>query len=218
MAESYARSRNIRYEIGKLVSEGKTFREAELIAMAGDSNRPRQVANWKKRGIYPYGEIDKPSEAENDYDLPSEVITKPQVEKVQKTKRDFTETFNAANITDEKIMRQVVEYANNRKIFMNVWAMQLLTNPETIKNVVPRIKRTSDTMHAVSIRLPEELLKRVREQIKVDNKGQTLSSLVETLLFEYLGKPEDLIDKERLQKDTLKRLLGAITKKERKRE
>lgn len=55
-------SRKYRYAIANLIKEGKTIEQAENEIFKGNSNKAKYLKYYKREGLFPYGEVDKPIE------------------------------------------------------------------------------------------------------------------------------------------------------------
>ena len=58
----YIPSRKYRYEIADQIKEGKTIEQAENEIFKGNTNKSKYLMYYKREGLFPYGEVDKPIE------------------------------------------------------------------------------------------------------------------------------------------------------------
>lgn len=184
MADIYIRSRKQRYEIGRLVDEGKTLIEAENIVMAGDSNRSRQVGNWKQKGLYPYGNTDAPDGSESyQYTPPTDIATE--------TPRNKTTVVQA--VDEDALLERLLAKLDDTTLLRIAAAKQGIA-PEELEPVRLRLRKTEKGAFPASFRLNKELIDRVKKQLDEEGKGETLTGLIERLLFKYIGEPAELLD------------------------
>lgn len=203
MADVYFRSRKQRYEIGRLVDEGKTLIDAENIVMSRDSNRSRQVGNWKEKGLYPYGSLDAP-DGKNvaEYTPPTNTTTEPP--------RNKTTVVQA--IDEDSLLERLINKLDDNTLLRIAAAKQGIALEE-LESIKPKLKKTGKGSYPASFRFNEELIKRVKEQLEKEGKGETLTGLIERLLFSYLGEPADMLDEDEILQYKIKLFLGRLDKK-----
>jgi len=194
----YKRSREHRKKIVNLMQQGKTIEQAEDIVLKGNSNRSRNLAKWKQLGLCPYGDIDPPIVPT----LPPKVlptvpdgaVAQPSVVQLH----DSVALDKLHTIVDErvdKLMAQEISLITERlKALENAFGTQ--SYGASVVKLRPRLKRKQGDTIPTSFRFPKELVRRARVKAKSDPIGSAgLNALVETLLFDYIGSPDDLLDK-----------------------
>jgi hypothetical protein len=181
MTEIYIRTRDKRYLLGNLLGSGMTERQAIKEAKLG-KNAARDIRLWKEIKLYPFGDIDKPETTTQ----PSTVV--PQV-------YDTVSHHSVINVDDSVLINKIKEVVNMvlEPRIKNI--EDKLTCNSSVVQLRPKLKRTIDNCVPTSFRLPKELVKRVKDKAKNDPMGATgLNSVVESLLFQYIGSPEDLLE------------------------
>lgn len=186
MADIYIRSRKQRYEIGRLVNEGKTFKEAEDIVMAGDSNRSRQITNWRKRELFPYGNTDSPDG----------IDSVPDVPEIRNTRQQISKPPVLPKIDEEALLERLLAKLDDNALLKIATVLQKGTL-QVLESIRPQLKKEKSG-YPVSFRLNKELVDRVKKKLERDEKGETLTGLIERLLFNYIGEPADLLDTNKM--------------------
>lgn len=199
--ESFIRSREIRYKIGELLNQGKTFLEAEMEVMENDSNRSRQIKKWKKSGVYPYGLLDAPNGTEGNYTFEPTVTQQPAGGIIKQT------SFGIPKNLEKNTMERYLENLSAEDV-LKLTALKFGIDSSALEITTPKLRRSMDTTKPVSVRLSKELLQRVNDKLKAENKS--LSGVVESLLFQWIGSPRDMVDERKNLKQKMKVLLQLI--------
>lgn len=173
-------TRKYRYKIADLRQEGKTFEEAEDIVLKGQSNKAKYLKSYKKRGLYPYGEVDKPHKTTQ----PSNVVPEDNHDLPQATVVDTNDSLKIDKI--EEVIDMTLE--------ARVKALEDRLSCSADGGLLrPRLQRNA--CRPTSFRLPKDLLKRATEKARSDPVGvMGLNAIVELLLFQYIGSPKDLLE------------------------
>ena len=162
--DRYTSSMDTRMKLAELLEQGISELEAIKIALQGDSNAARKINTWKAHGVYPFGPVSAPGD-QLLMDIPA--AAKPVAAPVRPSRDDLTD-----------MIRQVVK-------------AELAQHTPTIEVVRPKLKRSKATTTMKSFRCPEALWD------LADKKAQTLNmslnGVVESLLFQWLGSPEELL-------------------------
>lgn len=201
--ESFIRSREIRYRIGELINQGKTFEHAEREVMGNDPNKSRQIRTWKKNGVYPYGLLDAPNGSETEYILKPEVTTQPAGRTMKQA------TFETQDDIGKNTIERYVDTLSTEDV-LKLTALKFGIDAKVLESTTPKLRRSTGTTKPVSVRLSKELLERVNDKLKAENKS--LSGVVESLLFQWVGSPRDMIDERKNLKQKMKLLLELINK------
>jgi len=181
MTEIYIRTRAKRYLLGNLLDSGLTEKQAIKEAKLG-KNSARNVKQWKEINLYPFGDIDKPETTTQQSTVVSKVY-------------DTVSHENVINVNDSVLIAKIKEVIN---IVLEARIKNIedkLTCNSSVVQLRPKLKRTIDNCVPTSFRLPKELVRRAKDKAKNDPMGTTgLNSIVESLLFQYIGSPEDLLE------------------------
>lgn len=199
----YTVSREKRFRMGELINEGKTLIEAENIVLAGDQNRSRNTDKWREMGLYPYGTLDSPNDESMNYF--------PEMESVIKgkdTERTKTESITHYNIKKNTFDEYLQSLSAEDVLRLAVTRFGIST--DEIDSVSPRLKRSAAESMTVTVRLPKELVKRVKEKLSAE--GMSMSRVIEEALFQYIGSPQDMVDKGKSMKKQLRHYLKLIEK------
>jgi predicted HicB family RNase H-like nuclease len=164
----YISTRDERFKMGALMKDGMDERKAFKKAFPGKKDVGTYIARWKAGGVYPFGEIDGPDE--------SQATFLPQLKDTTNTLQDSVSVAQIAIIRD--IVRQEVSTA-------------LQSNAIQSNSIRPILKRSKKDTSPKTFRCPEKLWQLAEQRAK--SQGMSLNGLVETLLFEFVGRPEDLL-------------------------
>ncbi len=176
MTEIYIRTREKRYRLGNLMDSGMTEKQAIKEAKLG-KNSARDVRQWKGINLYPFGDIDKPE------------TTTQQSTVVSKVYDTVSHENDSVLIAKIKEVINIVLEARIKNI-----EDKLSCSSSAVK-LRPKLKRTINNCVPTSFRLPKELVRRAKDKAKNDPMGVTgLNSIVESLLFQYIDSPEDLLE------------------------
>lgn len=201
MSDIYIRSRKQRYEIARLMTEGMSLQDAEDIVMEGDKNRSRQVRNWKEKGLYPFGSTDKPDSIDSVPEITQEVST-----------RSYAPRHVVSPVIDEEALLERLLDRLDDATLMKITAARQGIDLSELENMKPRLKKTGRGYPA-SFRFHEELIARVKAQLAKEGGKETLTGLIERLLFQYIGEPADLLDEDNFLQHKIKLFLGRLDKK-----
>lgn len=203
--DQFFRSRDQRYKIGELIEKGTPLHEAENIVMQGDSNKTRQIRKWKEKQLYPYGQNDAPGDENTEYIFQQHAAPQP-AEKI------FKQTSFEIPISNESdTLNRYLENLSAEDV-LKLTAQKFGIDPSAIESTTPRLRRSMDTTKPVSVRLSKQLIERVNDKLKAENKS--LSGVVESLLFQWVGSPRDMIDERKNLKQKMKLLLELINQGE----
>jgi hypothetical protein len=179
----YKRSREHRKNIVKLMQQGKTRVQAADEVFKGNSNKARSLKIYKKQGLFPYGKVDPLFMTEQSSNVVPEA----------------NQTLSQATLVDtnDSLRTDKIEEVIDMTLEARVKALEDRLNcSASIVKLRPKLKRSIGDTIPTSFRFPKELVRRAREKAKSDPIGSAgLNALVETLLFEYIGSPDDLLDK-----------------------
>ena len=179
----YKRSREHRKKIVDLMQQGKTIEQAADEVFKGNSNKARSLKIYKKRGLFPYGKVDPPFKPPQ----PPNVVPEENHTISQETVVAMNDSLRIDKI--EEVIDMTLE--------ARVKALEDRLNcSASVVKLRPKLKRAKEDTIPTSFRFPKELVRRAREKAKSDPIASAgLNALVETLLFEYIGSPDDLLDK-----------------------
>lgn len=180
MTETYIRTRDKRHRLGNLLDSGIPEKQAIKDAKLG-KNAARDIRQWKEIKLYPFGDIDKPETTTPSYTVAPKVYDTVSHESViNDNDRLIDKIKEVINMVLETRIKNIED-----KLIYGSGVVQLR----------PKLKRTIDNCVPTSFRLPKELVNRAREKAKSDPLGvMGLNSVVESLLFQYIGSPEDLLE------------------------
>lgn len=195
----YKPSRKYRYAIAELLDSGKTLEEAEDIVMKGVSNRAKYLRNYSNQGLFPYGELDPPMATKLSSRLSltaNASVAQPSVVQLH----DTVAPDRINEVIDERLDRFLTQEISLIEARIKALEEQLSAAQPCSASVVkvklrPRLKRSTEDTIPTSFRFPKELIRRARAKAKNDPIGNSgLNALVETLLWEYIGSPQDLLE------------------------
>lgn len=185
------------------MTEGMSLQDAEDIVMEGDKNRSRQVRNWREKGLFPYGVVDNLDGISSRGEMDTEVSAKPS-----------TIPHRVASVVDEDaLLNRLLSRLDEDTLLMLTAARQGI-NLEDLKNMRPRLKKSGRRGYPTSLRFHEELILRVKAKLTKDGEKESLTGLIERLLFTYLGEPADLLDEGDFFQHKLRLYLKRLEKKE----
>ena len=168
----YTRSMDVRIKLAGLLKDGMAESDAVKIALEGDSNAARKIATWKKNGVYPYGNVSAPVA---DTSVPDD---NRQIAFIDPPQNDPPAMSPDASLVE--LIRTIVQ---------EELAKQEITN--RIEVVRPIMERTQKTSQMKSFRCPARLWELADSKAKLSN--MSLNGVVESLLFQWLGCPEELL-------------------------
>jgi len=169
--DRYKRSRKAREKLGELICGGMDIEEAAKAALPDDDNRNTHIKGWKKKGVYPFGEVDSPP-YNSLGDTVAQVAQQPSV------------VVSPTSVDD---MWVKIERLVNETVDAKIKGIQLGSNVG-LRPLLKKIKKDKPT----SFRLPLALVERAR--VKATKERTSLNALVETFLFQYIGSPQDLLE------------------------
>lgn len=178
----YKPSEKYRYAIAEKLEQGYTLKEAEDEVFKGNSNKSRHLKLYNKRGFFPYGMIDPPPKPKP----PPTVV--PAM-----THRAAQESVVKEN---DAVLMNRIKTVVNEVVDFKLKAIEVkLRSTSGVVQFRPKLKRTLKNATPVSFRLPKELVKRAKDKAKHDPIGSMgLNAIVESLLFQYIGSPKDLLE------------------------
>lgn len=201
--ESLARKTlEIRLKVHELVSGGMSESQAMIKVLPDDKNRSRRMKGWIQNGLWPISEheltqMNTPDKhtttqtVNNEtglYDVRAHTITQQNTPNKHSSTQSETKIYTQIEISDlREMIQQIVNETISEKLGNASERLEL-------KVGLRPIFRRENTI-ARSIRLGKGLSERSEKKAKQDRavSGGTLNGLVEYLLWQYLGKPDDLI-------------------------
>lgn len=172
MADQYARTLEKRVQLGRLLSEGMSELDAQKQVFGNDSNAARKINTWKAANVYPFGPVSSPDGVDTGQ-IPIDLPTRTRTKSPQNTSPTIsTELLNQ--------IRTIVQ-------------QELTTHKPQIEVVRPDLARTLKTSNMKSFRCPTRLWEMAEAKAKTLN--MSLNGVVESLLFQWLDRPEELLKK-----------------------
>lgn len=169
--DRYTSSMATRIKLAGLLDQGMAEFEAIKIAMQGDSNAARKVDNWKAKKVFPFGPVSSPGG-----------VNPGQIQLVDLPTRTESPQKTSPTISNE-LLRQI------RLIVQE----ELSTHTPQIEVLRPKLARTLKTSNMKSFRCPTRLWEMAEQKAKTLN--MSLNGVVESLLFQWLDRPEELLKK-----------------------
>lgn len=198
--ELYRRTRAGRFKLGELIAEGMGEREAYKIAFPNDNNIGTHLNGFKKKKVYPFGDIDDPQDATQSYTVVkpvaqvSDSVAQPSVVPVY----DSVFQEKVKEVVEDALAKFEVQTISVIKARIDAIAEKLDSSEPRSASVLqprPRLKRSKPETTPTSFRLNKELIKRAKAKAKIDPRGSiNLNGLIETFLWEYIGCPQDLLE------------------------
>jgi len=214
------KSRPIRYQIGELVVNGVGFKRAEDEVFRRErkqSNRKKYIIGYINNNLWPYGVLDIHPDT-----TVCDAVSKFSIPKIKdENGREFIEYFDSVVTMKDSVVQksvfqntdievQSVAQQNDTVVMPNDITQRIAaleadvakikdrlhsSSPEL--QIRPKLIRNTENTVPRSIRIPEKLWKLAQKKIKKDSKGQMgLNGLIELWLFDYIGRPDELLEKE----------------------
>lgn len=199
-------SRPARHKIGKMIAKDMKFEQAEdeiFTTASQRSNRKRTVLNWIKRDLWPYGKLDPCPDI-----TVCQAVAQIPVPTIRK-EGDYEEIVYYEGVVQQDYSVVIPEAQKNdsvvipEEIYRRIDALEAdiatikgqLQSSQPDLQVCPKLIK-GDEM-PTSFRLPKKLVYLAKKKAKQDTRGRMgLSALVEAFLFDYVGRPDELIEKD----------------------
>ena len=157
----------------------KTLDEPTAIAALKLGKTPgRIIETWKRKGLYPY---DTPDVAQV-----NDTVVEPVVQVNDTVVDEIVDIYERVDLGRIKTLVNEAVEARIQDIRTE------LQGSSSVARIRPKLKRTQEDTLPTSFRFPSALVKRARAKARKDQ--QSLNSVVETFLFEYIGCPSDLLE------------------------
>lgn len=163
-----------RMELKRLMDAGMSPKDAMLVIYPDNGNRSTYLKRWTKSGIYPFGTEGSPEAVPQDDNRQMAFVDMPK------------ESQQApVAVSHESLVEQI------RNIVLEELSTQKITNK--IEVVRPVLTRTKATSQMKSFRCPALLWELAESKAKQSN--MSLNGVIESLLFQWLDRPEELLKK-----------------------
>jgi hypothetical protein len=212
--EEYAeKTKADRLKVHALVQQGKSEKDAMVQAMPGCKNRPRMLKQWKARGLWPVPPEEQDTSVVHQFTPvrheDAERSDTQDTDTVVQMKRDVIHEEGQPHIGEETTpvvpgftdVRQTTDASSQFTDDQVEQIMEMLTwwnehKQEPVpRGARPDFKRSETVVKAV--RIGREMFDAVNTRLQSDraNTGGSFSALVEMLLWEYLGRPESMVER-----------------------
>ncbi|MFC1836647.1 hypothetical protein ACFL2Q_18300 [Thermodesulfobacteriota bacterium] len=205
----------IRLKMHELVQSGVKEKQALLEVLPKDSNRARRLALWRSKGLWPVRSQEleqdqatapeKPSTEQlknkgvshmhtDDIQPEPPAITEQTTAVVQPTAFVIQSGNEEGTIQDMTTVVHLDTESQKALSDMLKWWRARESGEVTTSEIRPEFRR-KDTIPK-SVRLDRKMAKAAEQKAKQDKirTGGTFNSLVEVLIWEYLGKDKDFLD------------------------
>jgi hypothetical protein len=202
--DRYIRTREGRFKMGELMAGGMNEREAYRLAFPTDANIGHHIKQFKIKGVYPFGEVDDPQPTMSQSFATSKelaAIPRPYLNSSDTvapsvaTSSDTVAQTSVVDVSDSVLMGKIKTLVNEAVRAQIEVIRSSIESSTSVVKLRPKLKRTKENSIPTSFRLPKKLVEQAKKAAKTDPRGSMgLNGLVESLLFEYIGSPRDLLE------------------------
>jgi hypothetical protein len=174
----------------KVLMELKGLEESKALGkiLPKDSNRTRKLDVWKEKGLWPVSD----SEIQEHRTLYNTVVAQadPKAPQIEASQQHITQDVTHITQFDDatvEALKEIVTWWRERK--------EEPTIPVSAQ--YPQFKK-SEKPHTRSIRIDAALLKAAEQKAKIEKSrtGGNFNSLVNVLIWQFLGCPKEFIEEE----------------------